>query len=87
MYILSKKSQRGGEYEVPITLACYGMRRSEICALTPDDLDGDIVHISKAKVMNERPLSLGQLRTNSGQKMTEFLISEWKTAHYIQRPK
>lgn len=41
------------EYEIPITLACYGMRRSEICALKPEDIDGDIVHISKAKVQNE----------------------------------
>lgn len=40
-------------YEVPIILACYGMRRSEICALTPDDIDGDIVRINKAKVPNE----------------------------------
>lgn len=40
-------------YEIPITLACYGMRRSEICALTADDIDGDIVHINKALVMDE----------------------------------
>lgn len=42
------------KYEIPITLACYGMRRSEICALKLDDIDGDVVHISKAKVQNER---------------------------------
>lgn len=41
------------QYEIPITLACYGMRRSEICALQPEDIDGDVVHISKAKVQNE----------------------------------
>jgi len=45
---------KGTQYEVPITLACYGMRRSEICALTPEDIDGDIVHISKAMVQNEK---------------------------------
>lgn len=43
----------GTEFEVPIMLACYGMRRSEICALQPEDIDGDIVHISKAMVQNE----------------------------------
>ena len=42
------------QYEIPITLACYGMRRSEICALQPQDINGDIVHISKAIVQNER---------------------------------
>lgn len=26
---------QGTEYEIPILLACYGLRRSEICALTP----------------------------------------------------
>lgn len=40
-------------YEIPIILACYGMRRSEICALTLDDINGDIVHINKALVMDE----------------------------------
>ena len=44
---------KGTEYEVPIILACYGMRRSEICALTPDDINGDVVSITKAKVQNE----------------------------------
>lgn len=42
------------EYEVPILLACYGMRRSEIIALTLDDIEGDIVHITKALVENDR---------------------------------
>lgn len=42
------------EYEIPIILACYGLRRSEICALTVDDLDGDIVKVNKAMVLNEK---------------------------------
>lgn len=41
------------KYEVAITLACYGMRRSEICALALEDIEGDIVHITKAMVQNE----------------------------------
>lgn len=41
------------EYEIPLILACYGMRRSEICALTPDDIEGDIVTINKALVQDE----------------------------------
>ncbi len=44
---------KGTSYEIPIVLACYGMRRSEICALTPDDIDGDVVEINKALVQNE----------------------------------
>lgn len=44
---------RGTMYEIPIILACYGMRRSEICALKPEDVVEDIVSIDKAKVQNE----------------------------------
>ena len=29
------------------------MRRSEICALGTDDIEGDVVHIHKAMVLNE----------------------------------
>lgn len=47
------EAAKGTKYEVAITLACYGMRRSEICALTMDDIDGDVVHITKAMVQNE----------------------------------
>lgn len=43
----------GTRYEIPIVLACYGMRRSEICALTLNDIDGDVVNINKAKVQDE----------------------------------
>lgn len=41
------------EFEIPITLACYGMRRSEICALTSGDIEGDAVRIDKAMVQDE----------------------------------
>lgn len=41
-----------GRYYIPLTLACYGMRRSEICALTVDDFEGNYAHINKAKVMD-----------------------------------
>lgn len=41
------------QFEIPIILACYGMRRSEICALRPEDIDRDIVYINKAMVQNE----------------------------------
>ena len=42
----------GTKYEIPILLACYGLRRSEICALTLSDIDGNTIHINKAKVQN-----------------------------------
>lgn len=46
------EAAKGTKFEIPITLACYGMRRSEICALTVEDMEGDVVHINKALVMD-----------------------------------
>lgn len=46
------KEIEGTQFEIPILLACYGLRRSEICALTLDDLQENILTINKAKVMN-----------------------------------
>lgn len=46
------EAAKGTKFEIPITLACYGMRRSEICALTIEDVEGDVVHINKALVMD-----------------------------------
>lgn len=43
----------GTMFEIPIILACYGMRRSEICALTLDDVKEDVININKAKVQDE----------------------------------
>lgn len=43
----------GTIYDIPFRLAAYGLRRSEICALTPDDLDGDVLTINKAMVQDE----------------------------------
>ncbi len=42
------------QFEIPILLACYGLRRSEICALTIDDLDGTTLKINKAVVSNDK---------------------------------
>lgn len=44
---------KGTPYEIPLRLACYGLRRSEICALTPADLDGNRLTINKAKVLGK----------------------------------
>ena len=45
---------KGTKYEVPILLAVLGLRRSEICALTVDDIEGNVCTINKAKVQNEQ---------------------------------
>ena len=49
---IQKMNDKGG-YEVAIALAALGLRRSEICALTVDDLEGNILTINKAKVRDK----------------------------------
>ena len=44
---------KGTQFEIPLLLATFGLRRSEICALTLDDLNGNMLTISKALVQAE----------------------------------
>lgn len=44
---------KGTMFEIAITLGCYGMRRSEICALTLHDIQGNYIIINKALVMDK----------------------------------
>ncbi len=46
------KEVEGTQFEIPILLACYGLRRSEICALTLDDLVDNTLTINKAMVFD-----------------------------------
>lgn len=43
----------GTEHDLAIRLCCFGLRRSEVCALTPEDLDGNTLHISHAVVKDK----------------------------------
>lgn len=40
----------GKALEVPVMLGMLGLRRSEICGLTLDDLDGNMLHVHRAMV-------------------------------------
>lgn len=42
---------KGTEYHIPILLGCCGLRRSEICALTLDDVKGEMLTINKTMVL------------------------------------
>lgn len=47
------KELSGTEFYIPFVLGCYGLRRGEICALTVDDIEGNVVHIRKALAIDE----------------------------------
>jgi integrase len=59
------------EYEIPVMLAAFaGMRQGEICALTSDDVKGDLVIINKSLVLtpegeliNKSPKTFSSYRT------------------------
>lgn len=44
------KSVKGKSYELAIRLGVYAMRRGEVCAVTSDDLNGNILSINKVMV-------------------------------------
>lgn len=44
---------KGTRMEIPLALAIFGLRRSEICALTLDDLNGNVIHVNKAIVYGD----------------------------------
>ena len=47
------KEAEGTQYSIPIRLACYGLRRGEICALELKDLDDkNVIHITKDLVQD-----------------------------------
>lgn len=70
-------------YEIPITLACYGMRRSEICALEPTDINEDVVTINKALVMNE--FKEWVVKTTKTTESTRSIIIPMELANKIRK--
>lgn len=59
-YVLSEdevekilEASKGTKYHIPIQLGILGMRRSEVAALTIDDLDGNYLTINKAMIPNK----------------------------------
>lgn len=54
---------KGSEYEIPFMLTALGLRRSEICAVLASDLDGNTLHIEKAKVQAEKGLVVKGTKT------------------------
>lgn len=64
------------EYYVPLCLACYGLRRGETCALTLEDIDGDLVHINKSLALNEnKEWVVKSTKTVSGTR--DIIIPMW----------
>lgn len=74
--ILEYVKEHEKAYYIPICLSCYGLRRGETCALTLEDIDEDIVHINKSKVLDEnKNWVIKYTKTTSGDR--EVIIPMW----------
>lgn len=67
---------KGTRYEVPLMLAIYGLRRSEIYALTLDDLEGNILHINKATVRDSKNKLVLKNTTKTAASTRDIYISD-----------
>lgn len=47
------EASKGSKYEVALYLCGKGLRRSEVCACTPEDIKGNILTVNKALVQDE----------------------------------
>ena len=81
-------ASEGTEYHIPFQLAVLGMRRSEICAATPDDIHGNLLSINKARVFDEHNHIITRDNTKTEESTREIylpdgLVSEIKQAGKI----
>lgn len=61
------EAAKGTEFEIPIILATFGLRRSEICALELSDISDASININKAKVMNsDKNWVVKETKTSNG---------------------
>lgn len=67
-------SAKGTRLEIPLALATFGLRRSEICALSVSDLDGNMLHIHRALVYN------------SDNELKEKLTKNYTSDRYVRIP-
>ncbi|MBR3280149.1 MAG: site-specific integrase [Lachnospiraceae bacterium] len=68
--LLSKAA--GTRLEIPLALAAMGLRRSEICALTLDDLSGNVLHIHKSAVYG--PDKQVHIKTTKNYSSDRFIV-------------
>lgn len=75
------KAVKDTDYSIPFQLGVLGMRRSEVCAVTPADLDGNFLTIDKAFVFdrNNKPIIKPLTKTTEGKRqiyLPDSLVAE-----------
>lgn len=67
---------KGTKYYVPFILGVCGMRRSEICAVTGDDIKDNTLHICKARVDGDEGLTVKDSAKTTDSTRTIYLQKE-----------
>lgn len=79
----------GTMFHIPIQLGMLGMRRSEVCAATIDDLEGNILHINKAVVLDKNNKWITKItKTTEGKRdiyLPDELVKEIQETGYIYK--
>lgn len=66
------EKSRGSKYESALILASFGLRRSEICALTDEDISEGEISITKALVQNkDKEWVVKQTKTENGTRIVK----------------
>lgn len=68
------KASEGTPYHIAFQLAVLGLRRSEICALTIDDIDGNILKINKARIYDEENHLMTRNNTKTEESTREIYL-------------
>ena len=71
------ETAKGTKYEIPFWLGVFALRKSEICALTMDDINGNQLTICKAKVLDKNNNWIIKHITKSEQGMRTITIPDF----------
>ena len=63
-------------FEVALWLACFGLRRSEQICLTEDDLNGNVLTISKARVQDKDNLWITKDYTKTAASVRQIILPD-----------
>lgn len=82
------KASEGTPYHIGFQLAVLGLRRSEICSVTPEDINGNMLRIDKARIYDEQNHLMTRNNTKTKESTREIylpdaLVNEIKKAGVI----
>ena len=82
------KASEGSPYHIAFQLAVLGLRRSELCAAQPEDIKGNMLRISKARIYDENNHIMTRDNTKTEESTREIylpdsLVKEIKKAGVI----